>query len=352
MRRRLIFVTQHVDPEHPALAATVPMLAALARRVDELAVLSFTAMPGVLPANCRFHSFSAPFRFLRGLRFALALARELRAPRGTRIAVIAHMCPIYAALAAPLARPLGVPVLLWYTHWRATRTLRVAERLATTAVSVDRRSFPLDSPKVVATGHGIDVAEFPCRPPREPDGVLRLIALGRYSDAKGYETVLQALRISLDRGLRVTLETHGPTLTPEEVRYRRGLDRLVADLSLDDVVTFGGPISREQIPALYSRVDALVNATKTGAPDKVVYEACAACLPAIGANPIFDDLLPDLLRFDREDAAGLADCLQTFAAQSVEERADVGRALRRRVIDRHSVEPWAATLLATAGLAS
>ncbi|HUH15534.1 MAG TPA: hypothetical protein VML35_06595 [Gaiellaceae bacterium] len=349
--KRVVFITQHVDPGHPALAATVPMIAALARRVDEVAVLGFGAVPSALPPNCRFHSFRAPLRVLRGLRFAFALARELRAPAGTEIAVIAHMCPIYAALAAPLARPLRVPVLLWYTHWRATLTLRLAEKIATTVVSVDPRSFPLDTPKLVATGHGIDVSEFRCRPPREPDGALRLLALGRYSDAKGYETVLRAVRIALDRGLPITLRAFGPTLTSEEKRYRRGLERMLAELSLGDAVELAGPVARASIPDLHADVDALVNATKTGAPDKVVYEACAGCLPAIGANPIFDDLLPDELRFDRDDAEGLADCFEAFASFDAAARAALGRSLRRRVLERHSVEPWADAVLAAAGLA-
>lgn len=348
--RRLIFITQHVDPGHPALAATVPKVAALARRVDEVAVLGFTAAPGALPPNCRFHSFRAPLRLLRGGRFAIGLARELRAPRGTEIAVVAHMCPIYAALAAPVARSRGVPVLLWYTHWRATLTLRTAERLATTVVSVDPRSFPLATSKLVATGHGIDVSEFGCRPPRDPDGVLRLLALGRYSDAKGYETVLRAIRIALDRGLPMSFRAFGPTLTREERRCRQGLERLVEELRLAEAVTLAGPVARDRVPELHAGVDALVNATKTGAPDKVVYEACAGCLPAIGANPIFDDLLPDVLRFDREDAEGLAGCFEAFAALDRDERAELGRSLRRRVLERHSVEPWADSVLAAAGL--
>ena len=37
---KLIVVTQHVDPDHSSLGATVPMLRALAARVDELVVLA------------------------------------------------------------------------------------------------------------------------------------------------------------------------------------------------------------------------------------------------------------------------------------------------------------------------
>ena len=48
---RLVFVTQQVDPGHPALAATVPMLRALAERVDEVVVLADRALPEVLPGR-------------------------------------------------------------------------------------------------------------------------------------------------------------------------------------------------------------------------------------------------------------------------------------------------------------
>src|SRR5204863_99466 len=38
--RRLVFITQAVDEKHPALAATIPKIRALAARVDELVVLA------------------------------------------------------------------------------------------------------------------------------------------------------------------------------------------------------------------------------------------------------------------------------------------------------------------------
>src|SRR5262249_53763155 len=136
---RLIFVTQQVDPSHPALAATVPKIRALAERCEEVVVLADRVIPGTLPENCRTHTFGARTRAGRGARFEGALAQELsHNPRPQ--AVIAHMCPIYAVLAAPLARPLGVRVVLWFTHWKETPTLRLAERLSNRVVTVDRRS--------------------------------------------------------------------------------------------------------------------------------------------------------------------------------------------------------------------
>jgi glycosyltransferase involved in cell wall biosynthesis len=340
---RLVFITQQVDPGHPALAATVPKLHALAQRVDELVVLADGAVPGALPQNARVRRFAAGTKVGRGLRFEAALASELRR-RPRPDGIVAHMCPIYAVLAAPLARPLRVPLVLWYTHWHASPTLRAAAHAATAIASVDRRSFPLRSPKVRAIGHGIDVDEFPCRQHAAAEE-LRLLALGRYSPAKGLSVVFRALRRALDRGTAVRLSLHGPTLSPLEQAHRAELERLVQELRLEDRVALDGPVERARVPELLATHDALVNNMRAGAPDKVVYEAAASCVPVLASNPVFDTLLPDELRFERDDPAQLAERIAELAALNTEERARHGHALRQKVSREHSVETWAERIL-------
>jgi glycosyltransferase involved in cell wall biosynthesis len=345
--RRLVFITQQVDPEHPALAATVPKLHALARLVDELVVLADGAVETALPPGARVRTFRSPWRVGRGARFELALARELPGLRGG--AVVVHMCPIYAVLAAPLVRPRGIPLVLWFTHWRASALLRAAARVSTAVASVDVRSFPLPSDKVRAIGHGIDLAEFPCAPPAREDeaGGLRLLALGRYSPAKGLAVVLRAVAAA---GEDIRLDAHGPALSAEERAHRTELERLVAELGLGGRVRLGDAVPRAEVPALLARHDALVNNMRAGAPDKVVYEAAAACLPVLASNPVFDAFLEPELRFPRDDPAVLADRIRALAALAPEERAALGGRLRERVQAGHSVESWARGILAAAGI--
>jgi hypothetical protein len=102
----------------------------------------------------------------------------------------------------------------------------------------------------------------------------------------------------------------------------------------------GGPVPRAQLPALFARSHVLVNNMRAGAPDKVVYEAAASCLPVLASNPVFDDLLPAELRFDRDDVDGLAGKLRALDLRRRPELRDV-------VVRRHSVEHWADGLLAT-----
>ena len=339
---RLLFVTQQVDPEHPALAATVPKIAALARRVDEVVVLADGAVPEALPGNARVRTFRARTKAGRGLRFERALAAELRGLRGG--AVVAHMCPIYAILAAPLVRPLRIPLVLWYTHWRASRLLRAAERASSAVTSVDRRSFPLQSPKVRAIGHGIDLGEFPCTE-RDRDGSVRLLALGRYSPAKGLGVVVHAVAATNAR-----LTVHGPTLTSLEREHRATLGELVDALGVGGRIRLEGPVPRAQVPELFASADLLVNNMRAGAPDKVVYEAAASCLPVVASNPVFDELLEPEQRFARDDPDDLVARLRQFEARDDGARRELGRRLRAKVAAHHSTDSWADGILGAANL--
>ena len=331
---RLVFVTQAVDPADPVLGATLAKIRALAARVDELVVLAGRVAPATLPENCSVHSFAAPTQSARGARYLAALAPELlRRPR----AVFAHMAPVYALLAAPLARPLRVPLLLWFTQQAAGPALRNAERVVDVLLTVDRRSVPLGSPKVRAIGHGIDVAALPCVPERRPP-LRRLLGLGRYAPVKAWDTALRALAELPD----ATLTLHGPQLTDADHAHLPQLESLARELGIADRVSFGGEVAYGSVPQLFGLADAVVNATRGNSADKIVYEAAAACLPVFAASPVFDTLLPEQLRFHGDYPQSLAERIRDYDGGA-------GRALREQVEREHSVEHWAERVLEAAG---
>jgi glycosyltransferase involved in cell wall biosynthesis len=307
------------------LAATVPKIRALARRFGEVAVLAASAVPGVLPPNCRVVAYGGSSRMQRGRLYGAALERELRRKPA---AVLVHMTPLLAVLAAPLVRPRGIPLLLWFTHWKRSRTLVLAERLSSAVLTVEPRSFPLASSKVVPIGHGIDLERFSCMR-REPAERLRVLALGRTSPAKGYETVIRAAALAA-----VDLELRGPSFTPEERAERARLLALGARVE--------EPVPYDDVPALLFGKDVLVNNMREGALDKVVYEAAATCMPVLASNSGFEDVLPPELRFRREDADDLAEKLLRLRDA---DRNAIGIELRAAVEERHSVDHWADEVL-------
>jgi glycosyltransferase involved in cell wall biosynthesis len=150
------------------------------------------------------------------------------------------------------------------------------------------------------------------------------------------EQIVRGVELAREEGLDVALEAHGSDAGWED--YRRSLDRLEGD-----GIALEGPVPRAELPALFARSDLLVNNMRAGAPDKVVYEAAASCLPVLASNPVFDDLLPDELRFERDHPETLA---RRLVALDRRRRPE----LRERVAQRHSVEHWADGLLAVAGV--
>lgn len=346
---KLVFVTQELDPEHAALAQTTDLAVALAERVDELALVTRALRWDGAPPNATVRTFDAPGKLGRGLRFERALGGSLRGAD----AVLVHMVPQFAVLAAPAVRARRLPFALWYTHWHASRALGIATRLVDVVLSVDSSSFPLASSKVRGIGHAIDVDRFAPQPPVPHSGALRLLALGRTARWKGLATLLDAVGIALERGADVRLDIRGPSLTDDERAHRRELeDRVATEPLLRGRVEVLPPVPRERVPSLLAGVDLVVspNEPRSGATlDKAVFEAAACACLVLSTNPGFAPLLGDVplsLLAPARDPRALADGILAVASADEDVRARVAATLRARVVAGHSLGHWADSVIA------
>jgi glycosyltransferase involved in cell wall biosynthesis len=339
---RLVFVTQEIDPAHPALGQTVDLVTALAARCDELRLVT-RLVRAPLPDNVVPRTFEAGSRLGRVAAFERAIAAAVNGAD----AVLVHMVPQFALLSAPAVRARRVPLLLWYTHWHASTALRLATKLVDAGLSVDRSSYPVASPKVRGIGHAIDVRTFDAPPAESHDGPLRLVALGRTARWKGLDTLLDAVALC-ERP--VELEIRGPSLTEDERQHRAELERRIA--AEEAPVRLEGPVPREEVPALVARSDVVVspNEPRAGSTlDKAVFEAAACARPVISTNPAFEPLLgglPVSLLAAPRDPRSLAETIDALAAASASDRAATGAELRRRVVAGHSVDHWADEVIA------
>jgi glycosyltransferase involved in cell wall biosynthesis len=342
--RRVLFITQVVDPADSNLGATRAKIAALARRVDEVVVLCDRGVEGVLPPNCRLRVFGAPTRPLRAARYVSALVSELREKP---IVVVGHMVPLYTLVAAPFVRARRVPLMLWYTHWKGHIVLRMAMVVCTDLLSLDVRSFPYRSRKLHGIGHGIDLNEFPCQPVRPLAGrSFRVMSLGRYSPPKRLDEMVEGVRIARERGLDVRIDLYGTASPGLEASYKRQLEELVARDDYRAFATVGGPIPRTELPPVYAEAD--VVASDFISPDKIVLEACSSCRPVLASHVAFDTLFDGIeppLAFERGRPATFADRIVALAELGDDERQAIGETLRERVSTQHSVETWADAIL-------
>jgi len=339
---RVVFVTQQFDPDDPNLGLVVAQVAALARRVDEVVVVADRLVAGVLPANARARSFAARTQLGRGARLALAVARELPGLRGGG-AVIAHQVPLYAIVLAPLVRPAGVPLVLWWSHWKMDAVVRTAEALSTRVVTVGPTTFPMRSRKLVTIGQAIDVDRF-AGDHVPHDGPLRAVVIGRYSPAKGVATIVRA--VALTEGVR--LDLYGPAPNDEARRERASLQRLVEELAVGNRVELHGPLRRDEVVQVLARSDVLVNNAPGGA-DRIVYEAAASGIPVLASNRAHEDVLGPDAFYARNDPHELATKLTALTSA---DRHEIGGRLRERVRRSHSVDSWAEGLLRAIGQAA
>lgn len=162
---------------------------------------------------------------------------------------------------------------------------------------------------------GIDTAQFslPTKP-RENDGTFHILSSGRLVEKKGFEYVIDACRILVDRGLpvRCTIAGSGPL---EDALRRRIRE---ADLA-DRITVTGEAMMQEQIPELMHSADVYCLPCVWASDDDVdglpqmLMEAMACGLPVVSTRLVG---IPDLvihestgLLAEPNDAPGLADCL-------------------------------------------
>jgi len=349
---RLLFLTQVLDNNDAVLGFVPRWVRGLAACVERLRVVALEVGDTQgLPDNVDVRELGRHGRVGRWLRNRRFLREALRGDGFD--AVLAHMVPRYALLAAGPARSAGAGLFLWFTHGGTSPFLLRAARRVDLIFTANEASLRIDTPKRVVTGHGIDLEHFRA-PTAEPtaDGPPRLLAVGRITPRKDPLTLVEAVAELRDRGRDVRLDLVGGPLAPGDEVYRAEVAARVAARGLADRVELHGAVPYPEVPALYRRAVMLVNPSLTGSVDKVVLEAMACERPVLTCNdafpPLFAELGADADRFVFRpgDVVGLAEAIEALLDLDPAERARLGGRLRAIVEREHEVDALMRRLVA------
>lgn len=336
---RVLMVTQRVDDDHDILGFTSDWIAALAYHVDRLDVLTAYAGEYELPENVTVHSYGKERGYPKWRRIATFENYCARlAPKVD--AVFAHMIPQYVLAGWPWFWVTGTPVVLWYAHSSVTWDLKVAHALVDRIVTATAESVRLPSDKVQVLGHGIDTERFSPGPDRYERG--RLLGVGRLDPVKNFETLIEAVGLLTESGLDVSLRIVGePAQDPV---YLDTLRERVAEVGVDDSVTFPGAVPHEEIVGEYRRAGVFLNASDTGSLDKTEVEAMACGTPVVSSNDSYAEMVAEaeidtsLLTFPAGDAQALATNVERLLDLDSTEFERLCRNSRHVARTRHDVD--------------
>jgi len=169
--------------------------------------------------------------------------------------------------------------------------------------------------EIVVERPGVDTRRFHPDPGAATaaagDGPLRLLFVGHNFELKGLRPLLAALAIHRARGGRASLTVVGAGPIG---RFRRAAARR----GVSDAVAFDAAVSREEMPGVYRRHDALIHPTFYDPFALVVGEALASGIPVVttrrnGASEIVEDGRQGYLLDDPRDESALAGALDRLS---------------------------------------
>lgn len=337
---RLLLFNLATDTEDSVLGFTTDWIRCLAARVERIHVITMRIGEVDLPKNVCVYSvgkergYSEPRRVLEFYRH---LFRVLS--RDPIDVCFSHMIPVFTILAAPVLKLRRVPIITWYAHRHVTTVLKLAHHVSDRIVSIDGGSYLYSHDKLVQLGHGINTQRFAAETTAGDDIPLAL-SVGRLSPIKDLITFVDAIHQLRRDGLQISAAIVGGTSESDEA-YGEAVRERVGELGLREAIQFVGPVPYREVVAWYRRCLVHVNLCPAGALDKAALEAMACGKVSMVANESFRQTLgqyADRLLFRWGDAIDLAERLRALLATRASERETIGRYLRARALELHSLD--------------
>ena len=243
--------------------------------------LSSTPMPSLLNAG----------ETLLGIAFAVCYAAHFCRPANRPDLIHGVWATLPATAAQLLWELTGIPFSMGahaydvFRHdgdWDLASKLNNASRIITSSDSTRRRLLDrgADPKRTILVRRGLDILP-PKRAPRSPRSPLRILAVGRLIEKKGYEEQLEVYAALKSEGVAFHAKIVGAG--PLE----RTLRRRIGSLGLSEHVTLTGPLPYAAVLEQYAWADVLLftgKVARSGDQDglpNVIPEAMANGVPVI-----------------------------------------------------------------------
>ncbi|MBN2517878.1 MAG: glycosyltransferase family 4 protein [Candidatus Altiarchaeota archaeon] len=328
---KVTFFTRRIDKSDARSGAIHDWAAKLAERVEWLYVICLEKGKTDLPANAEV--------FVLGKGKVRRIFNFLR--KGPKViwksdAIFCHMYPVYTIMCAPFTKLFRKRLVTWHAHATVTIKLKIAHALTDEIVTSTPNAFKIRSKKVKVVGQGINTDYF--APPKKTNNKYVLLAVGRITQVKKYETLIKAASILVKHGIKnLEFRIVGGTVYPKDEIYLKELKKLIEKLGVSKNVKFIGPVPHEKLASQYQDCEIFVSSTPTGSFDKAVLEAMACARPIVTCNDSFGEIGVRHL-FKEGDAEDMADKIKLLFSMPPVERNKLGLGYREIIKKDHNME--------------
>jgi glycosyltransferase involved in cell wall biosynthesis len=353
---RLLITTQKIDAKDPVLGFFCRWVEEFAKHFEQITVVCLEKGEYSLSGNAAVYSLgkekykiqNTKYKIFDRLIYIFRFKKMFWNMREEYDAVFVHMNPEYMLIGGLIWKILGKRAALWYNHpawnWRVSIASKLADKVFYTSPQASTARLA----KSVQMPAGIDTKQFRNLHEVGLHANIRksdftILSLGRISKYKRIHTMLDALEMLQERGIKFSAHFYGNKIA-EESEYYQNMCGKMRKLEDAGVLTYALGIAHDKLPELYNNCDVFINASQAGNLDKTILEAMACETAVLTCNPALKDALPPDCYFREDDAEDLAQKLTALLAMSSAEREDIGRKLRQYVVETHQLQELAKKL--------
>lgn len=332
---KLLICAQVMDKNHPILGFFHGWVLEFAKHFAEVHVICLQKGVLELPAHVFVYSLGKEdeesnvkyvYRFYKYFAHVFFKVRVEY--------VFFHMGAVLTVLAMPffmLRKLRGTTFYWWKAHghiyWFGRFALHFVDRVYTSTET----GFPIVTKKRRIVGQAIDTSRFVF--PEVTARRKEVVYVGRIVPIKRLEDFIEVAKKVVARYPEHTFTVVGPL---DDIAYVQKLYALCRKYKLENVVTFAGSKTQEELVPLYQRASLFLNTSLTHSMDKTVLEAMlCGCIP-VTANNAFEELLsPEGLYCETASVGGYYDALEKCI--EVSDTSELRKRLCNNVISAHSL---------------